>query len=352
MPRGNNLPIQLFRWASHQEENFTTEALAHLLRHVATHSPDAAYSLLSQLGGDVLKDAAPGELRKLKIQTQRAWSPGGIPDMTIEGEDTLLLVEVKVGAKIDTEQLRSYMEILAHDSRSKKGLSLLATESAPAETPKGIHQMRWFDVADRLDQVRKEVDEGHSVTTYLLDQLSTYLASRRLAIAAVRSQVSEGIRAFEKRTRQRLVFDTKAKRPVVSAEKELKPLWALLQLLKEAWRDVRPGDNLVYGSGQHSGGWIGWNVNRMTYFVSVLYPSPEVVGFQLYREGPGVDRDRWDSNRGEVVHVLGRHRWNDTLDLTSIKPDFFSLDRTTQRRLLAGFIRGCCEYADRVFLAD
>lgn len=350
MQKDNNLLIQLFKWATHQEENFTTEALAHLLGHLAARSPDAAFPLFSLLSGDVL-NLAPDELHALEIQTQRSWTPWGTPDISIQGEDVFWLVEVKVAAPIDPDQLRAYLEILTNDRRPRKGLTLLATESAPARTPGGVHHVRWFDIADRLDLVREEVGGEDPVTKHLLARLSGYLANRRLAVAAVRSPLSEGIRAFEKRAGQRLVFDLPATKPVVSAEEELSPLWTLLQLMREAWRDVRPDDDLRYGSGQHSGGWIGWNVNRMTYFVSVLYPNPEVVGFQLYLEGPGVDPDRWDSSRGELVRVLGRYRWNDYLDLASQGLDFFSSTKKTQRQLLAGFIGDCCEYVDAVFLA-
>jgi len=62
LPEENNLLAGLHKWASSQDENFTTESFVHLLRLLVELEPDAAKSILDKLSGHQL----PLDVQNLK----------------------------------------------------------------------------------------------------------------------------------------------------------------------------------------------------------------------------------------------------------------------------------------------
>jgi hypothetical protein len=53
--RADNLLVRLYRLARRQQENFTTEALAHVLRHLGAHHAEATSRVLEWLtSGELL----------------------------------------------------------------------------------------------------------------------------------------------------------------------------------------------------------------------------------------------------------------------------------------------------------
>ena len=108
MKPDNNLLVELHRWAWRQDENFTTDAFAHLLRHLLTEQPAAGVELLTRLIGGAI-EIPLSVADSVAIRTQKPTEENGIPDVRISGSGFLVLIEVKVGAEVDLEQLKGYL---------------------------------------------------------------------------------------------------------------------------------------------------------------------------------------------------------------------------------------------------
>src|SRR2546421_12137719 len=80
-PDMNNLLVALRRWVSKQDENFATESLAHLLKHLAEHEEKIAAALLTRLTAGRVSFSGD-EARKAQIMTQPT-TDRGRPDIEI-----------------------------------------------------------------------------------------------------------------------------------------------------------------------------------------------------------------------------------------------------------------------------
>jgi len=105
-----NLLVALHKYAHHQDENFTTEAFAHLLRHLVAFDPGTACSLFDCLSGGGLRLTA-GDCPTLGIKTQQT-DEAGRPDIWVEGPTQLVIIEVKVESEPGLDQLDRYRDIL------------------------------------------------------------------------------------------------------------------------------------------------------------------------------------------------------------------------------------------------
>lgn len=344
MEEDSNLLICLKRLASGQDENFTTDALAHLLRHLAEAAPSSAAKLISYMSDDKVQPLRE-ELASTSIKTRIPWRPHGEPDVSIQADDFLFLVEVKVSSPVDQNQLNSYLKILDADQRPRKQLTLLALSPTSTEVPTGVYLVRWFDLSESLKMLHEDPNVSRQPTDYLLSQFLDYLVNVGLAQPPVRSTISEGIRNYEKKIEKRLVLDVKANKVLIETEPALRPLWDLLKMMRAAWVEFNPGHGIMFGSGKHAGGWIGWNINQMDYFFSVAYSNPERLDFHLYS---GVDKDKWDNVTGDLELQDGAWRWRSSLDLAAKEESFFDKSAAAQRERMVEFIRESYDYAQNL----
>ncbi len=110
MQTSDNLLVHLHRWAHLQDENFTTEAFCHLLRHLIENAQQAADRLLQRLTGI---ESCPEESIWIDavVDTQFR-TEFGIPDIRIESPAALVLVEVKVESELGDGQAEGYLHFL------------------------------------------------------------------------------------------------------------------------------------------------------------------------------------------------------------------------------------------------
>ncbi len=95
----NNLLVALHKWAIRQDENFFTDAFAHLLRHLCDESPELAVHLLSRLSNNCIKVTAEC-VKRVDIATQETTEGDGKrPDMRICANDQLIYIEVEIGSR-------------------------------------------------------------------------------------------------------------------------------------------------------------------------------------------------------------------------------------------------------------
>ena len=102
-----NLLFKLHRWATlkHQDENFTTEAFAHLLEYLLKHAPDSGLELFGVLTGFTKPSwLSSDECKDVMVRTHRRIGQKR-PDIDISGKDFRIFVEVKVDAAVECGQL-------------------------------------------------------------------------------------------------------------------------------------------------------------------------------------------------------------------------------------------------------
>lgn len=95
----DNLLLRLHKWAWRQDENFLTEAFAHLLQHLLSHEPEAAVGLLHSLTRGFL-DLCPAEARSVEVRTQ-VFTAEGTPDLQLRTSKQTALLEVKCESDAD-----------------------------------------------------------------------------------------------------------------------------------------------------------------------------------------------------------------------------------------------------------
>jgi len=110
MEPDNNLLVELHRWAWRQDENFTTDAFAHLLRHLLAEEPAEGVALLKRLVGGAT-EIPLSEADSVAIRTQKPTEKRGIPDLRITGPGFLVLIEVRVGADVNLDQFTEFCVI-------------------------------------------------------------------------------------------------------------------------------------------------------------------------------------------------------------------------------------------------
>jgi hypothetical protein len=151
----NNLLLALHTYASQQDENFTTEAFVHLLRHLQIHEPKIACAFCDFLTDKQIR-FEPIECSELEIRTQWSFS-GGTPDILIKGPDHFVIVEVKVEAQPGVTQLDRYREQLKKQNERHTCLTLLSRYPVdPNEKVKADACVRWHGVGPTFGSERSK----------------------------------------------------------------------------------------------------------------------------------------------------------------------------------------------------
>ena len=191
----NNLLVALHGYAHQQDENFTTEAFAHLLRHLLKHDARVAANALNYLAGDCLR--LDGETcAEVGVVTQQR-TRDGQPDIEILLRGKLrAIVEVKVVAPVSTKQIAAYKRILKKESGRARTCLVLLTRFAPDlqagdEKP---YCVRWFKMAERLAEADKGLKEKTS--KYLCQQFLGFMRERGLTMEHVGKELVPGIQAI------------------------------------------------------------------------------------------------------------------------------------------------------------
>jgi hypothetical protein len=197
MSGNSNLLVPLHRYASGQDENFTTEAFGHLLRHLARNEPEVACNIIAKLSGDRHR-LTIFDLNGLIVRTQQRHE-AGISDIELDGPHDFLLIEVKIGSPVWNDQLKRYRQRV-EDHRKEgeiKGSLVLLTPAgySPAEEcdVRPDASPTWSGVADWL---RGETGKLRPVGKYLVDQFIEFLQFRGLTMEKVDKELELGLRAM------------------------------------------------------------------------------------------------------------------------------------------------------------
>lgn len=182
----------LSRWASRQDENFTTEVFVFVLRFLLKSEPAIAKSLLTKLCGfDFDTDECNSDI---SISTQQTFAEGR-PDIQITTSKLLAFVEVKKESGLQETQIARYRKAIDRLCGNRQAKLILLTQYPVQNcvTSQGLDlHWRWQDVADWMVDVRLQSETAQ----YLCSQFVSYLKGENMVFDKVDWHYIEGYKAF------------------------------------------------------------------------------------------------------------------------------------------------------------
>jgi hypothetical protein len=303
--RARNLLTALHKWLRRQDENFVTEAFAHLLWHLQNNEPDAFVRLLNHLTGPETQHRVE-QPQTATITAQVHKGERGQPDIEIRTAWHVVYVEVKVQSGVRWQQLVRYRRALDDEWPAKKTLVLLTRYPVSKDDEGGEPDwsLRWYDVGEKLVELLASNMLSDSVSAYLTRQFVEFLQERGIVMEHVDAVLKPGIRA----------------------------LWNLMGMLEEALR----GTNALGAPsfGRHFGGY--W-VNGKDAWAGVTWKEPTTLWINT--EELQFDPATAASLPGFVdkrTSASDSHRWNMKLDLEG--EGFFDLSRSDQMERIEAFV--------------
>jgi hypothetical protein len=338
-----NVFIALGKWAERQGENYSTELFAFLLSYLLDNDPRIGLQLLAFVTNGFFP-AEDERSRDVKISTQ-VRTEHGIPDIELRSSDAISLIEVKAGARLGKKQLESYRSILDLSGAPDTQLILLTKYLVPSRTHEPDYALRWFQIAEKLEDLILN-KESSSVSEFLVDQFLGYLRSRNMALVEVKSPISEALKSHEQiYGDEALRFKRVRSLAQMDRFPELAPLRNILQMMGEALDAVGYEPKPRLDSGQHQGGWIGYNLFAIRYFFTVYYTNPEDLVFET-NLGKGDIRPNIDVSTGCFASRGGYSYWENRLDLAQPSRGFLSMKRSEQFELIKEFCKSSLEQAE------
>jgi hypothetical protein len=309
----DNLLLVLNKWAV-QDENFTTDAFAHVLRHLLKHAPGVGVDLVSCLCGPAWTPSQ-ADAQAITVNTQVTLADGGCPDIEIRAPEHLVYVEAKVSAPLNIEQLISYRKQLDLSGVTHTALVFLSQylEYIPEEVRLDA-AVRWNQIGEWLDNWLEQGRISDSDTTYLATQFTGYLRGRNMTMEKVGYELGKGIES----------------------------LFNLLAMMGEA---LQGKVTVRFASWQI----IAFNISKAKYYLYIDWRTPQFVKF--YTACP-INKEQADALGFGQTYVDGISRWRHELDLASAEVHFYALSKADQMQCIQEFVQKCLQAAESITLPD
>lgn len=340
-----NLFFNLHKWAIRQDENFTTEAFAYLLNHLLMYEPIIAINIFRRMTDGFL-DLNQDQAEKVQITTQTIIDEGK-PDIEISMDEFLIYVEVKIDSEIGENQLTKYKDSLNNSNDKKTRLILLSryplTSSINGEPDYAI---RWYQIADWLENELKN-DQINAVSKYFIDQFYGFLKKRNLTISKVKSEVSNGLKSYQKRFGD-IAESLKRMRSFekMNSDKDLHPLRDLLKLMDQALTSIETETKPRLESGKMKGGWAGYVFDRLKYALCIYYSQPENLVFETVNLK--INANKYNGELGVIWQEGKKLMWRNELNLADLDIQFFSSTKKTQLKIIEDFLKQSYQYSKTI----
>ena len=298
MATSNNLLIRLIKWAKRQEENFLTEALAHLLEAHRQHPVSMTRRFFSTVTGGSFNPTV-AELATLEITTQLVETTGR-PDLVLRTRTQLIYIEIKKEATVRESQLVAYRKQLESQS-SLTGTLVLLTRYPILTEVKHLADLhvRWFEIANYLEYNLGSLQLENVVLHTLTHQFLELLTERGLAMTQVSWELSAGLKAL---SNLRVMLAEAAAANGLSATTFANKQWSGIKIGKDYWAGIDFESPTILGVGT---------------LRPLEHPQEaESLGLGLY------DDQAWTS-----------------IDLESEQVHFFARTRASQLRFLETYLR-------------
>jgi hypothetical protein len=304
----NNLLASLYRWAHRQDENFTTEAFAHLVKTLLQCEPLAGIELILYLSKNRL--AIPMEHAPFVEVTCQTDTDFGRPDLEIRAPGHLLYVEVKDCAAIGCQQLGRYRQALIKSGVAETTLVLLTRH--PPEFLDGERadvERRWYEVADHLSEAMSRRPWASHEAALTAKQFVEYLRIRGMTMDRVTWELKNGVRAARN----------------------------LIDMLREVLLGV-VGSKITKTTGWE---WVGFYIQDKKAWLGIYWESPTLLRFSTENITFSLERAA-DIGYGQVEEhkwTPDGRRWFYEIDLESEEEHFFARSRANQMLRLEAFVR-------------
>jgi hypothetical protein len=347
-----NLLVLLHPLAHRQQENFTTESLAHLLEYLLDREPGAAGRVL-----DWLTNSSFFSLRNAgetpSIRTQAYAAEHGIPDIRIESDEIDVIIEVKLDDGLTFEQANAYATLLAKGGRRRQTLVALTGATPVERLPKGTVVRNWGDLGVML---RKETCESSSdLTHHLVNQFVGLLNHLNLMPRQVRSPLSKELQEHRRwadaTPKEPSIFRGRIRSiETLSGMPHTEQLRNLLLQMERVLAKASGVKRYKLDSGPKMADdpWIGFNVNDLTYFFYLPLNEPDRISLGRYPHD--VDPRSFDGSFGSLGRSTpnGLAQWDAELDLLESGVAFFGADEVEQERTLAVFFERAFAFGERL----
>jgi len=309
-----NLFLNLHRWASNQDENFTTESLLIVLKSLLEKAKPAGLDLLSTLIGKKF-NIDINDIPQLEIKTQTNYSHGR-PDIEILLRNELhIIIEVKVSSPLEKTQLSRYRKILTDKSASQKHLVLLTRYPPDSmnDFEKADHHVRWFHVGECL---KKHTDANTihcKITKNVTEQFFYFLKERGMASESVSWELTKGIQSWQ----------------------------SLHSMIYEAL--CNKGATPKSSVGAEWGGWYT-DSKATKVWIGITWEKPSLL--QCDTNGLRVANAPDDFGTKVVTSEKrdpGGLKWMAQIDLESEDTCFFSRNLVNQKKIVENFVNACLE---------
>lgn len=173
----------LWKWSKGQDENFMTDSLRVVLSAILHESPETLSAILSKALGDLSPSLAELSDASVVTQTRRVL---GITDLELFSPDYHLILEAKVDAAVDAEQLARYRRELNLESPAKrKVLVLLTAEPAGKAVPEGVDAwINWRSIGAALESMLSG-EQGSVASDMLVREFLDLLRTRGMTMNKV-----------------------------------------------------------------------------------------------------------------------------------------------------------------------
>jgi hypothetical protein len=316
----NNLLLRLHKWARRQDENFHTEALVHLLRHLIQYERVAAANILKAITGEAL-NLASDEAALVRIDTQVITSKG-TPDIEIKTSDCLIYVEVKVESGLGDLQLERYRQVL-RERNDFRNTSLILLTRYPFVSREGEEEpdavVRWYQVAELLEGELEDGTIKETVSKHVAEQFLGFLRERGMTMEKVSEQLIQGVQSLRN----------------------------LLDMVSEALvlKGIRPKihsgqDDYGYDSG------YSFKLGSGEYWLGIEYDWPHILLFvTLHKIDEGAYRQL-------KLGRVGEGQWIHELDLSSEETGFFVLSKSDQLQCIEQFLKKSLDVVRQIQLTQ
>jgi len=317
----DNLLTVLHKWAHRQDENFVTDAFAHLLRNLLRETPTVGSELIAMLCGGRLP-LAPAQCSGVLVVTQGP-SDIGTPDITITWDDSLLFVEAKLDSGFGRTQLQRYHDLLARRIGSgscRQGCLTTLTRRQPSAAASELFKcvtVRWHAIAKFLNAV-PDSSISNPQTLFLVRQFSEFLTQRMVEMQQITSELSEGVHALRR----------------------------MLEMIGESLDEFRVPVH------QKMSGWykVGYWLENKRWRVVISYRHPHVIVFETV--GVPITQIHMAEILDGMFHEPKkgdkRRKWINRLDLNSNEGEFFQLPAEQQKDRIDAFLNTSVKIARQI----
>jgi hypothetical protein len=315
-----NVFSRLHKWALRQDENFLTESLAILLEMLLERAPAVGVRLVAALTVRFVC-VSEGDARAIEIRTQVSTAEGR-PDLEIRMPDRLVVLEVKCESSLQRGQLEGYREYLRSSDFPRTYLVLLSKNPVvipdDAEHPDQV--IRWYEVADAMEQELMGPDLSDPVCRFLCEQFHHFLKERNMALAQVGWQLSDGARALR----------------------------SFLVMLQEAAKYCQ-----VPARKSMSVDAVGFVLADGKYWLGLHLEEPQKLWFGTRcRIDPAAAQELVEGTVENVEWVPGGCRWWRAGELESEEAHFYNRSKVGQIQWLENFLSECLDMAHRIETPD